>query len=59
MYSLLIGKPPFETPKVESTYKRIKSNDYSFPPNVAISAESQDLIRSILNPNPGTASFAI
>jgi polo-like kinase 1 len=54
MYSLLIGHPPFETAKVESTYKRIKVNDYSFPPGISISTESQDLIRTILNPDPGS-----
>ena len=31
MYTCLVGKPPFETQDVKSTYKLIKSNTYSFP----------------------------
>ena len=34
LYTLLIGKPPFETAEVKSTYKKIKMNNYSFPENV-------------------------
>ena len=34
IYTLLIGKPPFETAEVKSTYKKIKMNNYSFPENV-------------------------
>ena len=28
---MIIGKPPFETPDVKTTYKKIKMNSYSFP----------------------------
>lgn len=31
MYTLVVGRPPFETPVVEDTYKKIKSVNYSFP----------------------------
>ncbi|CAD8062887.1 unnamed protein product [Paramecium primaurelia] len=31
MYAMLIGKPPFETPDVKTTYKKIRQNLYSFP----------------------------
>jgi len=31
---MLIGKPPFETPEVKTTYRKIKMNNYSFPDNV-------------------------
>jgi polo-like kinase 1 len=31
LYTLLIGKPPFETDDVKTTYKRIRANQYSFP----------------------------
>lgn len=37
-YTLLIGKPPFETNDVKSTYKRIRMNAYSFPEHITISA---------------------
>lgn len=47
-YTLIIGKPPFETPDVKTTYKKIKMNNYSFPDHVQISESSKDLIRKIL-----------
>ena len=36
-YALLIGKPPFETSDVKTTYRRIRKNDYTFPENVILS----------------------
>ena len=38
LYTMLIGRPPFETTDVKLTYKRIKQGSYSFPENVEISA---------------------
>ena len=37
IYTQLIGKPPFETPEVKATYKKIKACQYSFPDHVTIS----------------------
>lgn len=51
-YTLLIGKPPFETNDVKTTYKRIKMNAYSFPEHVIISAAAKNLITKILNTDP-------
>jgi serine/threonine protein kinase len=31
MYTLLVGKPPFETTDVKLTYRKIKANSYTFP----------------------------
>jgi polo-like kinase 1 len=31
VYTLIIGKPPFETTDVKTTYKRIRACAYSFP----------------------------
>ena len=28
MYAMLYGRPPFETPEVKSTYKKIQNIDY-------------------------------
>ena len=53
MYTLLIGKPPFETSNVKSTYKRIKANEYSFPSFIQVSSEATDLVRLILHLSPG------
>eukprot|EP00762_Andalucia_godoyi_P008085 ANDGO_02142.mRNA.1 putative serine/threonine-protein kinase CCRP1 len=52
LYTLLIGKPPFETADVKTTYRKIRSNSYTFPEGVHISHEARDLIKRILVPNP-------
>jgi hypothetical protein len=52
-YTLLIGKPPFQTADVTAIYKRIKENRYEFPADKQISSSAQDLIMIILNPEPG------
>jgi polo-like kinase 1 len=52
IYTLIIGKPPFETSDVKTTYKRIRMNAYNFPENVAISDDAKDLITKILNNDP-------
>ena len=52
IYTLLIGKPPFETKDVKTTYKRIKMNAYSFPEHVTISSEARALIKKILVQDP-------
>lgn len=51
-YTLLIGKPPFQTSDVKSIYERIKNNSYEFPPNKPISPDAQALITDILTHDP-------
>ena len=48
MYTLLIGKPPYETNDVKTTYRRIKLNLYNFPDGINISEDAKSLISSIL-----------
>ncbi len=52
IYTLIIGKPPFETQDVKTTYKRIKMNAYSFPEGAVISDAAKNLITDILNSDP-------
>jgi len=52
IYTLIIGRPPFETEDVKETYKRIQENNYSFPNHIYISEEAKDLIEKILVMNP-------
>ena len=52
LYTLLIGKPPFETPDVKTTYIKIKKNSYSFPEHVTITENAKNLITKILNLDP-------
>lgn len=44
IYTLLIGKPPFETSDVKTTYRRIRMNAYTFPNHVQIGEAAKDLI---------------
>ena len=52
LYTWIIGKPPFETSDVKTTYKRIRDSIYYFPDRVKISDESKDLIKRMLQKNP-------
>jgi polo-like kinase 1 len=52
IYTLIIGKPPFETSDVKTTYKRIRMNAYNFPENVPITDYARDIITKILNNDP-------
>lgn len=51
-YTLIVGKPPFETQDVKATYKRIKANNYSFPEGAIISEYAKSLITEILITDP-------
>lgn len=52
LYTILVGKPPYESKDVKSTYQRIIANDYRFPCNVEISDTAKDLISSMLQSVP-------
>ncbi|KAK4048367.1 Cell cycle serine/threonine-protein kinase cdc5/MSD2 [Microbotryomycetes sp. JL221] len=52
LYTLLVGKPPFQTKEVKNIYKNIKALNYEFPPDVTLSPEATDLIASILTQQP-------
>ncbi|KAG7085661.1 hypothetical protein E1B28_003206 [Marasmius oreades] len=52
IYTLVIGRPPFQTKEVKEIYTRIRDNDYEFPPERPISGHAQALIQSILTPLP-------
>jgi len=52
IYTILIGKPPFETSDVKTTYSRIKKIAYSFPDHIIISDSAKKLISKILILDP-------
>lgn len=52
LYTLIIGKPPFETTNVKSTYDKIRRNVYTFPDHASISNEARELIKWILHSDP-------
>ena len=52
MFTMLVGKPPFEDVDVKSTYQRIRDNAYAFPETLYISSAAKNLIQSILRHDP-------
>jgi len=50
LYTLLVGKPPFETSCLKDTYMRIKKNEYHIPHKV--STPASNLINRLLRANP-------
>ncbi|XP_068102829.1 serine/threonine-protein kinase PLK1 [Hyperolius riggenbachi] len=52
MYTLLVGKPPFETSCLKETYLRIKKNEYSIPKHINPVAAA--LIQKMLRADPTT-----
>jgi polo-like kinase 1 len=50
LYTLLIGKPPFETQSLKETYMRIKKNEYHIPSRVG--APARNLMQRLLAADP-------
>lgn len=50
LYTLLVGKPPFETSCLKDTYNRIKKNNYTIPWHINPAAAS--LIKRMLHADP-------
>ena len=49
-YTLLVGKPPFETSCLKDTYMKIKKNEYHVPSRVSLPAKN--LIMKLLKGDP-------
>ena len=52
IYTLIVGKPPFETSDVKTTYRRIRMNAYTFPEHITVSEAAKSLITKILHNDP-------
>ncbi|XP_076046777.1 serine/threonine-protein kinase polo isoform X2 [Oratosquilla oratoria] len=50
LYTLLVGKPPFETQTLKDTYMRIKKNEYHIPSRIGLLA--RQLIQKLLRGDP-------
>jgi len=48
MYTLLLGIPPFQTGRVNTTYKKIKASSYEYPSNISITSYAKGLIDNML-----------
>ncbi|XP_039273722.1 serine/threonine-protein kinase PLK1-like [Styela clava] len=56
LYTLLVGKPPFETSTLKETYSRIKKNEYRIPHHVSPAAKT--LIKRMLCNEPSSRPSA-
>lgn len=52
LFTILVGKPPYEANDVKGTYQRILANEYNFPDHIGLSADVKDLIQSMLKTDP-------
>lgn len=52
IYTLLYGRPPFETSDVKKTYKRIRECQYTFNEDIPVSANAKNLIAKLLVVDP-------
>ena len=52
MYTLLIGKPPFQTKNVKEIYKNIRNNAYEFPEGIEVSTLAKSMVVALLNTKP-------
>jgi serine/threonine protein kinase len=53
LYSLLTGRPPFDSTSADATYRRIlRSNGVVWPSHVGASAAVQDLVHELLRSDP-------
>jgi len=48
LYTMLYGRPPFESQDVKQTYKKIKAVQYSFPDHVTVGYHAKDFIKLCL-----------
>ena len=51
-YTFVVGRPPFETSDVKTTYNRIKMCSYSFPENISLSNLTKNFISKMLQKDP-------
>jgi len=52
LYTVLVGKPPYEAKDVKATYQRILANEYCFPSHTELSHNVKDLIVCMLQSDP-------
>ena len=48
LYTMLNGRPPFESQEVKQTYKKIRAGAFSFPEHIVIGSQAKDFIRRCL-----------
>lgn len=53
-FTLLCGRPPFETASLKETYSRIKKNEYTIPSTRSLSKGACDMIHKMLKSDPNS-----
>ena len=53
-FTLLCGRPPFETSSLKETYSKIKKNDFSIPSHRNLSSAACDMIYKMLKSDPNS-----
>ena len=48
IYTMIVGRPPFECKDVKSTYKKILANSYTYPELIPVSDVAKAIIQEIL-----------
>jgi polo-like kinase 1 len=51
-YAFVVGRPPFETSDVKTTYHKIKNCNYSFPDSIPLSQLVKKFISKMLMKDP-------
>ncbi|KAI5191070.1 polo-like kinase 1 [Nematocida minor] len=52
VYTMIVGKPPFQKSDVKEIYKSIKTNSYEYPEDCKISRAAKELITGLLELDP-------
>jgi len=52
VYTMIVGKPPFQSTRVHDTYSKIRNSLYSWPSSVTPSKNVQDLVKRMLHVDP-------
>lgn len=52
VYTMIVGKPPFQKSDVKEIYRSIKANNYTYAPGCKISASAKQLISGLLELDP-------
>ncbi|KAG8835886.1 Cell cycle serine/threonine-protein kinase cdc5/MSD2 [Serendipita sp. 399] len=52
LYTLVVGKPPFQNKEIKAIYKRIRDNLYEFPADIPLSQDCKSLVAAMLTKDP-------
>lgn len=52
LYTMIVGKPPFQKSDIKEIYRSIKENKYTYPEECIISQSAKDLINGLLELDP-------